>query len=190
MFRRSLLYEPIPPPTHVDVLQEPEILQDEVLSGFIAQAEVGTPAPRGMAMVYEALGPALENVNSGLSEAQPALELADDELERMLDEAIRADPYVGIEGYRTIDIEFDFGSGEHEILVDGEILHKDWAGETSIDEYSGCISSYSNETTYSCALSGMIPNQEHSIEVRDSSGIIQQFNSTSDTEDIVVYLVL
>ncbi len=173
-------------PTHVDVLQEPEILQDEVLSGFIAQAEVGTPAPRGMAMVYEALGPALENVNSGLSEAQPALELADDELERMLDEAIRADPYVGIEGYRTIDIEFDFGSGDHEILVDGEIHTKIGQGETSIDEYSGCISSYSNETTYSCALSGMIPNQEHSIEVRDSSGIIQQFNSTSDTEDIVV----
>ena len=41
-------------PTHVDLADDVDITNDEVLSGFLAQIDSGTPAPttRAMAMVY------------------------------------------------------------------------------------------------------------------------------------------
>ena len=74
--------------------------------------------------------------------------MADEELERMLSEAERAEKATLIEGYRTVDIEFEIGEGDHTIFVDG-ITHSTLVeGETMFDPYTGCLSSYSNETIF------------------------------------------
>ena len=114
-------------------------------------------------MVYEALAPAFEQVYTETSSASDALAMADDELERMLSEADWADEVTLIEGYRTTDIEFEIGEGDHSIYLDGELHSTLIQGETTIDSYTGCLSSYSTETNFNCSLTGMIPNQEHNI---------------------------
>ncbi|HIL64591.1 MAG TPA: ABC transporter permease subunit [Candidatus Poseidoniales archaeon] len=175
-------------PTSKSLKSDSDIQNNSVISGFIAQAEVGTPAPttRGMAMVYTALAPAFEQVYTGTSSADDALAMADDELERMLAEIEAAQPVNIIEGYRTIDVEFEFGDGVHSIESDGK-THTVIAesNKSKIDPYSGCIASYNVEKTYICSLTGMIPNQEHLITISDDSGIITQFKATSLTEDII-----
>ncbi len=175
-------------PTSKALKLDPEIQNSPVISGFIAQAEVGTPAPttRGMAMVYTALAPAFEQVYTGVSNAEDALKMADVELERMLSEIDPAKSVNIIEGYRTIDVEFEFGSGDHIILIDGKthsIIVE--SNMSKIDPYSGCIASYNVEKTYSCRLTGMIPNQEHLITIKDSSGIVDEFSVISSTEDLI-----
>ena len=174
-------------PTAQNLKQDSDILADPVITGFIAQAELGTPAPttRGMSMVYEALAPAFEQVYTETSTADDALEMADEELERMLSDADWADEATLIEGYRTIKVEFEIGQGEHSIFLDGQLHSTLTEGDTVIDSYTGCLSSYSTETTFSCHLTGMIPNQEHSITVNDSTGMIYQDSATSSVEDIL-----
>ena len=105
-------------PTSQNLKQDSDILADPVITGFIEQAELGTPAPttRGMSMVYEALAPAFEQVYTETSSASEALAMADEELERMLSEADWADDAELIDGYRTIDVEFEIGQGNHSIL--------------------------------------------------------------------------
>ena len=125
-------------------------------------------------MVYEALAPAFEQVYTETSSASEALAMADDELERMLSDADWADEATLIEGYRTIDIEFEIGEGNHSIYVDGDLHSTLIKGETTIDSYTGCLSSYSIETSFNCSLTGMIPNQEHNIVVNDSTGTIYE----------------
>ena len=80
-------------PTAESLKYDSEILEDPVLTGFTRQAELGTPAPtlRGMSKVYDALSPAFEQVYTGTSDPQTALTMADEELERMLSEAERAE---------------------------------------------------------------------------------------------------
>ena len=174
-------------PTAESLKYDSEILEDPVLTGFTRQAELGTPAPtlRGMSKVYDALSPAFEQVYTGTSDPQTALTMADEELERMLSEAERAEKATLIEGYRTVDIEFEIGEGDHTIFVDG-ITHSTLVeGETMFDPYTGCLSSYSNETIFKCSLTGMIPNQEHIITVNDSTGLIFEEFATSSVEDII-----
>lgn len=175
-------------PTSKALKSDSDIQNNSVISGFIAQAEVGTPAPttRGMAMVYTALAPAFEQVYTGTSNADEALAMADEELERMLGEIEAAKPSYLLDGYRTIDVEFEFGDGDHIIFVDGK-THSIIAesNKTTIDPYSGCIASYNVEKTYSCSLTGMNPNQEYLITINDDSGIINEFSATSSTEDII-----
>ena len=174
-------------PTAQNLKQDADILADPVITGFIAQAELGTPAPttRGMSMVYEALAPAFEQVYTETSSASEALAMADDELERMLSDADWADEATLIEGYRTVDIGFEFGEGNHSIYVDGDLHSTLIKGETTIDSYTGCLSSYSIETSFNCSLTGMIPNQEHNIVVNDSNGTIYEVNAVSSVEDIL-----
>ncbi|MGB0201983.1 MAG: sugar ABC transporter substrate-binding protein, partial [Candidatus Poseidoniaceae archaeon] len=174
-------------PTSENLKQDAEILADPVITGFIEQAELGTPAPttRGMSMVYEALAPAFEQVYTETSTASEALEMADEELERMLEDADWADEAVLIEGYRTAEIEFEIGQGNHSIFLDGELHSTLSDGETVIDSYTGCLSSYSTETTFSCSITGLIPNQEHLLTVNDSTGEIYQETVISSVEDIL-----
>ena len=124
-------------PTSQNLKQDAEILADPVITGFIEQAELGTPAPttRGMAMVYEALAPAFEQVYTETSTASEALEMADEELERMLEDADWADEAVLIEGYRTAEIEFEVGIGNHSIFLDGELHSTLSEGETVVDSH-------------------------------------------------------
>ncbi len=174
-------------PTSENLKQDAEILADPVITGFIEQAELGTPAPttRGMSMVYEALAPAFEQVYTETSTASEALEMADEELERMLEDADWADEAVLIEGYRTAEIEFEIGQGNHSIFLDGELHSTLSDGETVVDSYTGCLSSYSTETTFSCSITGLIPNQEHLVTVNDSTGEIYQETVISSVEDIL-----
>ena len=174
-------------PTAENLKSDSEILANPIVTGFIEQAELGTPAPttRGMSMVYTALAPAFEQVYTGTSDAQSALTMADRELEDMLDEADWADEAVLIEGYRTVEIEFEIGEGDHTILVDGNPHSTLIQGDTEIDSFNGCLTSYSTETQFQCSLTGMIPNQEHHITVNDSTGMIYEEYATSSIEDIL-----
>ena len=174
-------------PTSQNLKQDSEILADPVITGFIEQAELGTPAPttRGMSMVYEALAPAFEQVYTEISTATEALEMADEELERMLADADWAEEAVLIEGYRTSEIEFEIGQGNHTIFLDGELHSTLSQGETVIDSYTGCLSSFSNETNFTCSITGLIPNQEHQITVTDSTGTIYEETVISSVEDIL-----
>jgi len=174
-------------PTAENLKSDSEILANPIVTGFIEQAELGTPAPttRGMSMVYTALAPAFEQVYTGTSDAQSALTMADRELEDMLDEADWADEAVLIEGYRTVEIEFEIGEGNHTILVDGNLHSTLIQGDTEIDSFNGCLTSYSTETQFQCSLTGMIPNQEHHITVNDSTGMIYEEYATSSIEDIL-----
>ena len=174
-------------PTAENLKSDSEILANPIVTGFIEQAELGTPAPttRGMSMVYTALAPAFEQVYTGTSDAQSALTMADRELEDMLDEADWADEAVLIEGYRTVEIEFEIGEGNHTILVDGNLHSTMIQGDTEIDSFNGCLTSYSTETQFQCSLTGMIPNQEHHITVNDSTGMIYEEYATSSIEDIL-----
>ena len=174
-------------PTSQNLKQDSEIIADPVITGFIDQAELGTPAPttRGMSMVYEALAPAFEQVYTETSTASEALAMADEELERMLSEADWADEAELIEGYRTARIEFEIGQGNHSIFMDGQLHSTLSEGETVVDSYTGCLSSYSDETTFSCSITGLIPNQEHEIIVNDSTGTIFQETAISSVEDIL-----
>lgn len=174
-------------PTSQDLKEDSEIIADPVITGFINQAELGTPAPttRGMSMVYTALAPAFEQVYTETTDAQTALTMADENLSRMLLEADWAEETSLIEGYRTVDIEFELEEGSHSIFIDGELHSTIEQGETIFDPYTGCLSSFSSETTFTCQLTGMIPNQEHQIVVNDSQGTIYSDSATSSVEDIL-----
>ena len=53
-------------PSSEDLKSDPDILADPVISGFIDQAELGTPAPtKHMSLVYEVLAPQFEIVYTG-----------------------------------------------------------------------------------------------------------------------------
>ena len=103
----------------------------------------------------------------------------------MLEDADWADEAVLIEGYRTAEIEFEIGQGNHSIFLDGELHSTLSDGETVVDSYTGCLSSYSTETTFSCSITGLIPNQEHLVTVNDSTGEIYQETVISSVEDIL-----
>tara|TARA_B100000212_G_scaffold90336_1_gene66288 strand:- start:6783 stop:9305 length:2523 start_codon:yes stop_codon:yes gene_type:complete len=174
-------------PTSKGLKFDADILANEVISGFIEQADIGTPAPTalGMALVYDALPPAFEQVYAEVTNAEDALAMADEQLELMISEADIADKAELIEGYRTAEIEFEIGQGNHSIFIDGELHSTLKQGETVVDIYSGCLSSYSNESIFSCSITGLIPNQEHEIIVNDSNGIIYQETVVSSVEDIL-----
>ena len=174
-------------PTSVNLRNDLDIQNDPVITGFFQQADLGTPAPTtlGMSKFYDVIPPALEQVYTGSSDAQSALEMAKEQMVITIQEAEKAAPVSLIDGYRTIDVDFFLGTGNHSIFVD-DVLHSVIKkGSTSEDVYTGCLSSYSNETTYQCALTGMIPNKEHRISVNDSTGQIFEVLATSGVEDIL-----
>ena len=74
-------------PTHVDLYADPDISENVVISGFLNQLMEGTPAPttRAMAMVYDPLVTAFENVYAGEMTSSEALLLADQALESDLE---------------------------------------------------------------------------------------------------------
>ena len=74
-------------PTHIDLYEDTEISENLVISGFLDQLMEGTPAPttRAMAMVYDPLVTAFENVYAGEMNSSEALSLADIALESDLE---------------------------------------------------------------------------------------------------------
>ena len=87
--QRTFASETYTLPTHVDLYEDADIVESDVLSGFLDQLMVGTPAPttRAMGMVYDPLVTAFENVYTGEMVATEALRLADEALEADLEEA-------------------------------------------------------------------------------------------------------
>ena len=175
-------------PSSENLKSDPDILADPVISGFIDQAELGTPAPtKHMSLVYEVLAPQFEIVYTGTLSAEDALEDADEQLEIRIEEKKADSPEKAklIEGYRTAELEFEIGQGNHSIFMDGKLHSTLVKGNTTFDVYTGCLNSYSNESTFSCSITGLIPNQEHEIVVNDSNGTIYQGILISSVEDIL-----
>ena len=119
--------------------------------------------------------------------AEDALEDADEQLEIRIEEKKADSPEKAklIEGYRTAELEFEIGQGNHSIFMDGKLHSTLVKGNTTFDVYTGCLNSYSNESTFSCSITGLIPNQEHEIVVNDSNGTIYQGILISSVEDIL-----
>ena len=74
-------------PTHIDLYHDLDISNNIVISGFLEQLMEGTPAPttRGMALVYDPLETAFENVYTGEMTSSEALLLANQALESDLE---------------------------------------------------------------------------------------------------------
>ena len=107
-------------PTHVGLEFDPEITEDEVLSGFLEQTKEGTPAPttRAMSLVYDPLSTAFEQAYSEIATTEEALSGANQQLQEQMDSISRADPYPLTEGYRTISLEFQTNNATLYDIVD------------------------------------------------------------------------
>ena len=185
-------------PTHVALDSNSDIIDDEVLSGFLEQTKQGTPAPttRAMSLVYDPLSTAFEQAYSGIASTEEALFGANQQLEEQIDSISRADPFPLAEGYRTITIEFETNNAtSYDVFVDG-ILHTEIRVESissgSPLGYDSCtdgvnelvqlgqqrIASNSMQTIQ-CGLTGMVPEQDHLIEVFGDDVLI--FSTTERT---------
>ena len=73
-------------PTAISLVNDSDISSSPVIRGFLSQVELGTPAPttKGMSLIYGPLSTAFEQVYSGVSDSQVALEAANAELEELM----------------------------------------------------------------------------------------------------------
>ena len=185
-------------PTHVALEFDAEIIDDDVLSGFLEQTKEGTPAPttRAMSLVYDPLSTAFEQAYSGIATTEEALSGANQQLEEQIDSISRAEPYPLSEGYRTITIEFELTNAtSYDILVDGQ-LHTEILVESSSTGSSLGYDSCTDGTIellqdgqrrivsddaerIQCGLTGMVPEQDHLIEVFADDVLI--YSSTERT---------
>ena len=200
-------------PTKISLNQDSDIQSNPVISGYLEQAAVGTPAPptRGMGMVYTPLAVAIEEAYGG-TDAQDALSDADAYLEEMIDELNIPDPPTLIEGYRTITVQSEAISGatHYQISVDN-VTHSivqvnDTAGISQPgfgESYDDCTANGqpvyrdavgvaiipTTTTSWSCNLTGMIPGKLHYIEILafDSDVILspQSFEDSTVVADEV-----
>ena len=121
-------------PTAVETATDSEVQADAVLTGFLAQAEIATPAPttRAMSIVYGPLGTAFEQVHGGSASAEEALAGADTEMDNLLSAQSTSEPFPLVPGYRTIDISVPIDplavyyhvfvdNSSHSTLVVGEV---------------------------------------------------------------------
>ena len=189
-------------PTHSSLDSDQEILNDEVISGFLEQTKVATPAPttRAMALIYGPLSTAFEQAYTGVATTSIALSDANDELESLIDNLQRADPVTTNPGYRTIDVNITTdGSQNYSIFVDGE-LHTELTvdiGQGNISEgydnctadgvelnNSGSVRLFSQGAeVITCSLTGMIPEFNHQIQVYSQLGLISDVMASTDVAD-------
>ena len=185
-------------PTHVALESNSDIINDEVLSGFLEQTKEGTPAPttRAMSLVYDPLSTAFEQAYSDIASTQEALSGANQQLEEQIESISRADPFPLADGYRTINIEFETTNATfYDVFVDGalhtEIRVESASNGTSLG-YDSCTDG-TNELaqvgqqrvisdsmqTIQCGLTGMVPEQDHLIEVFGDDVLV--FSTTQRT---------
>lgn len=190
-------------PTHTSLFSDAEVNDDAVLSGFMQQLEVGTPAPttRGMAMVYGPLVTAFEQVYTETSDAQTALEGANTELTSLMDGLQRAaDPPTNA-GYRTVSVTFSTdGSSNYTVLVDG-VLHSTLstsATDDKLPDYTPCsgdgeplLESPAVQRLpqgvgqVECNLTGMVPNVVHNITVQGDGEVLFTGSLATSVGDVV-----
>ena len=171
-------------PTAIETATDSEVQADAVLAGFLAQAELATPAPttRAMSIVYGPLGTAFEQVHGGSASAQEALEGADAEMDNLLSAQSTSDPFPLAPGYRTIDVTVpvDPLAISYHVYVDNISHSTLLVGEfgTTGSAYDSCTSvgvdllrsdDYpvvpATAGNWTCGLTGMIPDWTHHIEV-------------------------
>ncbi len=189
-------------PTHVALESDSEINQDEVLAGFLQQTKEGTPAPttRAMSLAYDPLSTAFEQAYSGIASTAEALSGANQQLNEQMDSISRADPYPLAEGYRTINIEFETNNATtYDVYVDGQI-HTEIRIEASNNGsqlgYDSCTDGTTElfqvgqqrialETTgrIQCGLTGMVPEQDHLIEVFGDDVLIYSITASTNVAD-------
>ena len=189
-------------PTHVALESDSEINQDEVLAGFLQQTKEGTPAPttRAMSLAYDPLSTAFEQAYSGIASTAEALSGANQQLNEQMDSISRADPYPLAEGYRTINIEFETNNATtYDVYVDGQI-HTEIRIEASNNGsqlgYDSCTDGTTElfqvgqqrialETTgrIQCGLTGMVPEQDHLIEVFGDDVLIYSITASTSVAD-------
>ena len=191
-------------PTHTALGQDPEVRDDPVLSGFMDQLSVGTPAPttRAMALVYGPLVTAFEQVYTETASAQDALDGANAELLSQIDGLQQAQPPPANEGYRTIAVNFTTdGSTEYTILVDGVVhsgLTQNLSLLSGLPAYESCSADgiellksptqrvfESNASIIECSLTGMVPNTVHVVQVQGENGVVFEAELSTNVADVV-----
>ena len=187
--QKSFALETMTMPTSVETVLDSEVQADPVLSGFLAQAGVATPAPttRAMSIVYGPLGTAIEQVHVGDSDAQTALNGANSEMVSLLSEQSTAEPFPLTPGYRTISLTVPVNSSamSYEIYVDNLSHSTLLVGEFGSQSagYDTCHANGiellreghspvipSAASNWTCDLTGMIPDTLHQIEVYIDTG--------------------
>ncbi len=187
--QKTFALETMTMPTSLETVFDSEVQADPVLSGFLAQAELATPAPttRAMSIVYGPLGTAIEQVHVGDSGAQEALNGANSEMLSLLSEQSTAEPYPLTPGYRTIGLTVPVNSSaiSYEIFVDNlshTILLVGEFGSQSTG-YDSCKSGNiellreghspvipPTANNWTCHLTGMVPDRIHQIDVYADTG--------------------
>jgi len=191
-------------PTHLDVGNDQDVLDDEVLAGFMDQLNAGTPAPttRGMALVYGPLVTAFEQVYTGTATSDSALSGANAALIEEMNELERAAPLPENEGYRTITVNFSADdSSTYTVRVDG-IEHSQFSAlnltPSALPAYDACLADGAQMayvgSTYlvpddanhiECSLPGMVPGTLHRIEVQGETGLLFREDLRTDVGDVV-----
>ena len=189
-------------PTHTALETDEEILDDEVIAGFLEQTKVATPAPttRAMSLVYGPLSTAFEQAYTGIASTDAALSDANEELLSLIDNLQRAQAIAPNTGYRTIQVNFTAESEtNYSIFLDGE-LHTEIIPDTGQGMlsagYDNCTADGiemnqmgqirllpSGAENIECTLTGMIPNQLHSIEVYSTSGLLLSIEALTGVGD-------
>ena len=191
-------------PTHKLLLNDSDISDNEVISGFLEQTKLGTPAPttREMSLVYDPLSTAFDQAYSGVATTNDSLIDANTELKSLIEGLQVADPVQPNPGYRTIEINVDINqSTEYKIFVDDElhtILISDNGLGSENKNYDTCKSNGIelqqigqtriipvNSTSFNCTLTGMIPEKLHTIEVYEDEELIFSINDNTVSLDII-----
>ncbi|MED5272228.1 MAG: extracellular solute-binding protein [Candidatus Thermoplasmatota archaeon] len=189
-------------PTQKSLVNDSEISQNEVISGFLEQTTEGTPAPttRAMSLVYDPLSTAFEQAYTEVATTNDALSDANNELISLIDGLQVAEPVEANIGYRTIEINVEIPTAtNYSIFVDGELhtvlISDDGIGDSN-KNYDTCKSEGielqqreqtrlipSNATSFNCTLTGMIPGKLHEIEVFADGDSFYSLKASIDVED-------
>ena len=189
-------------PTHVALESDEEINLDPVLSGFLEQTKVGTPAPttRAMSLVYDPLSTAFEQAYSEIASTEEALSGANQQLKEQIATLARAEPYPLADGYRTITIEFETKSSySFDVYVDGDLhteIRMQEGNNGSVLGYDSCTDGTTelsqigqirmvqpSTLIVKCELTGMVPDKEHLIEVYSEQDLVYSTRAQTTVED-------
>ena len=189
-------------PTHVALESDEEINLDPVLSGFLEQTKVGTPAPttRAMSLVYDPLSTAFEQAYSEIASTEEALSGANQQLKEQIATLARAEPYPLADGYRTITIEFETNSSySFDVYVDGDLhteIRMQEGNNGSVLGYDSCTDGTTellqigqirmvqpSTLIVKCELTGMVPDKEHLIEVYSEQDLVYSTRAQTTVED-------
>ena len=182
--QKSFALETMTMPTSLETMLDADVQSNPVLSGFLAQSELATPAPttRAMSIVYGPLGTAIEQVHVGDASAENALSGANAEMLSLLSGQSTSEPYPLTPGYRSIRVTVPVNPSaiSYEVFVDNVSHSSLLVGEFGSNStgFDSCRSNQiellrqgqspvipSTASNWTCDLTGMVPDQIHLIEI-------------------------